>query len=38
MSLPVENLSVYLGGQTEVVRTNRDFFMQMSVRYHGIKF
>jgi hypothetical protein len=38
MSLPMENLSLYLGGQTEVVRSDRDFFMQMSVRYHSIKF
>lgn len=37
VSLAVEGLSFYFGGQTEVVRSDRDFFMQMSVRYRNLK-
>lgn len=37
-SLPVESISLYAGGQTEVIRSDRDFFMQLSIRYHSIKF
>ena len=37
-SLPVESISLYTGGQTEVIRSDRDFFMQLSIRYHSIKF
>lgn len=38
LGLPAENLSIYAGGQTEVVRDDRDFFLQMAIRYYNIRF